>query len=502
MQAAGQIADLGGGALMAAFGILAALRERDGGGPGSASPGSGEGQLVDVSMADGALSWLAMVAAHVLRRRQRPAPRRSAAGRLADLLPRLRVRRRLGHARRARAEVLAGILPRRRARGADRGAVRAPGIGRTRAGEGDLQGAHARAVGGVRARARLLPGADARARRGARLASSWARARWSSRSTSPAPSAPCACSACRSSSTRTPGDHARLPGPALGEHTEQVLRAAGYSAQEVAELLAERAAAAGPPAPRRTSPSRCEGERPPHERHGEERPRRRPRPPGTGEPGVPRDRGLLKMSELAERSGVSAGTIRYYLREGLLGEGEEIVRTSRNMAYYPPEYVERIELIKRLQEKRFMPLRVIKGTLERGPRRVRALIELEDRILERTLAERRGLHARVARRRVRGALRDPAQRARAARRDRRADAQPQRLRPRRREDHRGDRELPRRRLRGGARLHRVRHAALPRGAGAAREGGGAGAAASAWPARSMWSARWRSSPPAPSRCAS
>ncbi len=32
VQAAGQIADLGGGALMAAFGILAALRERDGGG--------------------------------------------------------------------------------------------------------------------------------------------------------------------------------------------------------------------------------------------------------------------------------------------------------------------------------------------------------------------------------------------------------------------------------------------------------------------------------------
>jgi DNA-binding transcriptional MerR regulator len=98
------------------------------------------------------------------------------------------------------------------------------------------------------------------------------------------------------------------------------------------------------------------------------------------------DRPLLKMSELAERSGVSAGTIRYYLREGLLGGGEDIVRTSRNMAYYPPEYVERIELIKRLQEERFMPLRVIKGALEEDPERVRALIELEDRILERALA--------------------------------------------------------------------------------------------------------------------
>ncbi len=57
VQAAGQIADLGGGALMAAFGILAALRERE---------RSGEGQLVDVSMSDGALSWLALVAGRYL----------------------------------------------------------------------------------------------------------------------------------------------------------------------------------------------------------------------------------------------------------------------------------------------------------------------------------------------------------------------------------------------------------------------------------------------------
>jgi len=96
--------------------------------------------------------------------------------------------------------------------------------------------------------------------------------------------------------------------------------------------------------------------------------------------------GLLKMSELAERSGVSAGTIRYYLREGLLGAGEDVVRTSRNMAYYPPDYVQRIALIKRLQEERFMPLRVIKGALAEDPARVRALVELEDRIIERALA--------------------------------------------------------------------------------------------------------------------
>jgi len=94
---------------------------------------------------------------------------------------------------------------------------------------------------------------------------------------------------------------------------------------------------------------------------------------------------LLKMSELAARSGVSAGTIRYYLREGLLGAGADVVRTSRNMAYYPPEYVQRIALIKRLQEQRFMPLRVIKDALEQDPERLHALIELEDRMLERAL---------------------------------------------------------------------------------------------------------------------
>jgi len=98
---------------------------------------------------------------------------------------------------------------------------------------------------------------------------------------------------------------------------------------------------------------------------------------------------LLRISELAERSGVPVATIRHYLREGLLPEP---VKTSRNMAYYPPEFVERIRLIKQLQEERFMPLRVIRDLLEREdaePERLRAMIELEDRILERALAGER-----------------------------------------------------------------------------------------------------------------
>jgi DNA-binding transcriptional MerR regulator len=92
----------------------------------------------------------------------------------------------------------------------------------------------------------------------------------------------------------------------------------------------------------------------------------------------------LKMAELAEASGVSTGTVKHYLREGLLDGA--VVRTSRNMAWYPPEFVERIRLIKRLQEERFMPLRLIREALEEDPERLRALVETEDRIIEAAAA--------------------------------------------------------------------------------------------------------------------
>ncbi len=96
------------------------------------------------------------------------------------------------------------------------------------------------------------------------------------------------------------------------------------------------------------------------------------------------------MGELARASGVSAATIKHYLREGLLPEP---MKTSRNMAYYPADFVERIRMIKQLQEERYMPLRVIKDLLEEDPDRARALIELGDRLLEHALA---GESARVS----------------------------------------------------------------------------------------------------------
>jgi DNA-binding transcriptional MerR regulator len=92
---------------------------------------------------------------------------------------------------------------------------------------------------------------------------------------------------------------------------------------------------------------------------------------------------MLRMGELARASGVSAATIKHYLREGLLPEP---VKTSRNMAYYPADFVERIRMIKQLQEERYMPLRVIKDLLDEDPDRARALIELGDRLLEHALA--------------------------------------------------------------------------------------------------------------------
>jgi DNA-binding transcriptional MerR regulator len=116
--------------------------------------------------------------------------------------------------------------------------------------------------------------------------------------------------------------------------------------------------------------------------------------------------GTLKMSELAARSGVSAGTIKHYLREGLLGSPEDVLRTSRNMAYYPAEFVERVRLIKRLQEERFMPLRVIRDLVADDPDRAARLIELEDRILERAIAA--GESGRVSRATVRATYSMPA----------------------------------------------------------------------------------------------
>ncbi|MFA4929180.1 MAG: MerR family transcriptional regulator [Patulibacter sp.] len=106
--------------------------------------------------------------------------------------------------------------------------------------------------------------------------------------------------------------------------------------------------------------------------------------------------GLLRMAEVAELAGVSPATVKHYLREGLLepgpgaGPDDRIVRTSRNMAYYPPAIVERIRLVKRLQEERFMPLRAIRELLADGPEQAQRLVGRRDEIIERALSRSDG----------------------------------------------------------------------------------------------------------------
>jgi DNA-binding transcriptional MerR regulator len=95
---------------------------------------------------------------------------------------------------------------------------------------------------------------------------------------------------------------------------------------------------------------------------------------------------LFKISELADRADVPVATVRHYLREGLLPEP---VKTSRNMAYYPPEFADRIRLIKRLQEERFMPLKVIRQALESNGgdlERLGALADAGDSLVDQALA--------------------------------------------------------------------------------------------------------------------
>jgi alpha-methylacyl-CoA racemase len=240
IQSAGQIADLGGGALMAAFGIMAALRERDGG-PGQ--PGSGEGQMVDVSMADGALSWLAMVAGAyfadgtVPRRGELPLagslicyrPYECADGwvSLGALEPKFWQTwcRGVG-----REDLIAAQFERP---GSDAHTqVKEIFASRTRAEWEAFAGKHDCCLEPVLELDEALESELVRERE------------MVVELEQPGARQPVRQLGVPVKLTRTPGDHARLPGPALGEHTEEVLLAAGYSDAEVAELLDCGAAAA------------------------------------------------------------------------------------------------------------------------------------------------------------------------------------------------------------------------------------------------------------------
>jgi DNA-binding transcriptional MerR regulator len=90
----------------------------------------------------------------------------------------------------------------------------------------------------------------------------------------------------------------------------------------------------------------------------------------------------LKMKDLERLTGVGRETIRYYIREGLLPEPE---RPSRNVAWYDQRFVDRLALIKELQQKRYLPLHVIRRLVscDRVPPRaeIEALLQLDGKLL-------------------------------------------------------------------------------------------------------------------------
>lgn len=69
----------------------------------------------------------------------------------------------------------------------------------------------------------------------------------------------------------------------------------------------------------------------------------------------------MKIRELVQHTRVSKETVHYYIREGILPKPR---KWGRNVADYDENYIERILLIKELQDHYFLPLSVIKNILK------------------------------------------------------------------------------------------------------------------------------------------
>lgn len=104
----------------------------------------------------------------------------------------------------------------------------------------------------------------------------------------------------------------------------------------------------------------------------------------------PRVSARLKMKALERAAGVGRETIRYYVHAGLLPEPH---RLGRNVALYDASFVDRIRLIKQLQQKRFLPLRVIKAMVEGdtalAPAEVQTLADLDRHLFRAAGIDRR-----------------------------------------------------------------------------------------------------------------
>lgn len=94
------------------------------------------------------------------------------------------------------------------------------------------------------------------------------------------------------------------------------------------------------------------------------------------------DGAVYRMRDLCELTGLSRQAIHFYIQQGLVPEGR---KTGRNMAWYGPEHVERLQLVRRLQEERYLPLKAIRAllageTADLGPARRALLAEVGSRL--------------------------------------------------------------------------------------------------------------------------
>lgn len=71
---------------------------------------------------------------------------------------------------------------------------------------------------------------------------------------------------------------------------------------------------------------------------------------------------LIKIGELARRAGMSVPTIKHYVREGLIAATR---KTGRTMSWYDPALVDKLRAIKELQQRQFLPLEVIRESIDR-----------------------------------------------------------------------------------------------------------------------------------------
>lgn len=104
-------------------------------------------------------------------------------------------------------------------------------------------------------------------------------------------------------------------------------------------------------------------------------------------PALQPQKAYLRIGELAARAGVSVATIKYYIREGLLGPPP--VKTGKTMGYYDEPYLDRLRAIRSLREDHYLPVRVIRAVLaERGDAALSAadadtVARVAPRVLER-----------------------------------------------------------------------------------------------------------------------